>query len=178
MWRAFRPTAPHSPRQVESLSPHRAGSLLPPGRHPRTVSVLGSALAPRKAHALTCGTPQSPCADQGQVHNIFRCEIRFCMVTKHVCIRRGLIRCTALLFWQAPSTTRDPGCLLCLAGHFSVTSGEMWFGSLCLEETCDYKALPCWTGGCACLSWGRAAVWVLAARLAGGPFSGRPSPGP
>ena len=30
---------------------------------------------------------QSPRFVQGQLHNIFRCEIRFCMVTKHVCIR-------------------------------------------------------------------------------------------
>ena len=80
--------------------------------------------------------PATPMRRSGQWHNIFRCEIRFCMVTKHVCIRRGLIRCTALLYWQGPSTIRDPGCLLCLAVHFSVTSGEICVGSLCLEETC------------------------------------------
>ena len=100
--------------EVESLSPHRfpcisgqhcsahVRSLVPPGRQACVFSVLGSALAPRKAHALTRATQAVHHSTPALLHRAFRRAIRSCIVTRHVRIRSGFIRCTAVFLLLAP----------------------------------------------------------------------------
>ena len=100
--------------EVESLSPHsslsisgqqckaRVWSLVPLGRHACVFSVLGSALAPRAAHAWTRAPQGVHQSTPAWLPRAFRRGVRPVSVTRHICIRSGFIHCTAVSFLLAP----------------------------------------------------------------------------
>ena len=95
-WRAFRPTV----RPFifgEPLAPPLPMHLLS-WEHACVLSVFGSALAPRRAQALTRNTQAVRHSTPALLHRAFRRATRPCKVTRLVCSCSSLIRGTPAAF--------------------------------------------------------------------------------
>ena len=138
------------PGQANSLSAYRFPLPAPGGEPfapPRGESVVTSWFARQLQNfdKMSSCTLTLPCTMCCRAHALSRvnCTTSFAVKSgsawsPHMfAFAEGSFAARRCCFWQAPSTIRDPDCLLYRAVHFSVMSGEICFGSFYVEETCN-----------------------------------------